>query len=136
MSSGTRILYLDGIPQGTFKNVRLIGEREHVEELYAEIYRLEKGPEVTLDCRSLSTRHYGLLLKFLEEYKGKVVMFARDPVPAPILSRFTETKKIFTPTPGKLISLRFKHLPMSIKGKVATLFGLSVDREEDEHTQT
>lgn len=128
----SRILYLDGIPQKGLVNIHSISSREDVERLYSETFRLQNSPEVTLDCRTLPQGSFSLLLKFVEEYPGSVIMVANDPVSSPILSRFVERKKIFTPTPGQLVGLRFRKVPNSIRAKVGTLFGIVVRDDDDD----
>lgn len=114
-----RILYLEGIPDGkVFKNVRLLNSKESVFSLYETEFNKIAPPEITLDCRELKRSQYSTLLKFIEEYKGSINLIAKEPIPVPILSRFSDYRKYFVPKQGYLIESKIKRVPQSIKQKV------------------
>lgn len=128
-----RVLYLDGIPSGEkLVNVVIVQDKEGIDSLYSGYFCLLEPPHLTLDCRQLHEHSFNTLLKFFEEYKGSLVLIARDPVPVPVLSRFTVVKKIFKPKEGILMEIRLRNLPHSIRAKVYGLFGIVQDENEAE----
>lgn len=126
-----RELFLDCIPEKRISHVVSVANREDTDRLYSEFYMLEHPPGLYLDCRSLPAHQFNNLLKFLEEYKGQIQLAAIDPVPPPVISRFTRVKKGFEPRGGSLLGLRFRNLPNSIKGKVFSLFGIEQGQQEE-----
>lgn len=124
-----RMLFLDGIPEGQrLPNVVRIASKEDISRLYAEHFvKLHPSP-ITLDCRSVRRNLFNHLLKFVEEYKAPLTMVADDPVPSPILSRFTRVKKVFTPRGGNLLGLRLFRVPHSMRDKVWQMYGMIYDR--------
>lgn len=127
-----RELFLDCIPEKRFPHVMSLSIKEDVDRLYSDYYVLMDPPDLYLDCRSLRPAMFNTLLKFVEEYKGKIQLAALDPVPPPIISRFTMIKKGFEPKGGSLLALKFRNVPRSIKGKVFALFGIEQGQYEEE----
>lgn len=126
-----RHLYLDLVPEERYPRIVTVMGREDIDRVYAEFFLLENPPDLYLDCRSLRVNYFNFLLKFVEEYKGRLQLAAVDPVPPPLISRFTHVTKGFESTPGSLLELKFRDLPESIKPKVFGLFGLSYRQEEE-----
>ena len=127
-----RILYLDGIPKDVkLPSVRVMVDKTDVSVLYEEIFALLNPPDVTLDCRSLSPQLLNSMLKFLEEYRGAIIMVVMEPVAEPILSRFTDIKKNFTPRDGLLAEVRLRRLSSIMREKVMSLFGITGVSDEN-----
>lgn len=111
-------------------DVRVLIGRDDIDYLYGSFYCLIDAPNLGLDCRNLSDLSFNLLLKFLEEYRGGVTMLANDPVPAPILSRFSNIQKFFTPRESSIMELRLHSVPNSIREKVGALCGVRLKEDE------
>lgn len=126
-----RVLYLDGLPPGKKINYRYLGNREAINEIYSELFLLQHPPPITLDCRFLQPRMLTMILKFVEEYKADIFLLAFDPVPEPILSRFSEVIKTPMKRGKDFVEVKLKNVPPSMKERVNVLFGLS--SEEDDY---
>jgi len=124
-----RILYIDGFPSGKKKGYRYIGNKDDVSELYSELFYLKDPPELVLDCRFLQPRMMTTLLKFIEEYKGPLKMMVTDPVPEPILSRFTQVEKYPAKRGKDFLEVRLEKIPMSMRERINVLFGLEMSLE-------
>jgi len=123
-----RTLYLDGLPEGVkFKKIIRVGGKDQIDSLYEDNFFRLRAPELTLDCRGLPTNSFNQLLKFIEEYSAPIVMLANDPVPSPILSRFSNVIKLYKPKSGSLLALRLSSLSPVLKDKVSLVLGLSLE---------
>jgi hypothetical protein len=126
-----RVLYLDSLPEKRFSGKFFsIVNQDDIDRLYGGFFSLKEPPFLCLDCRNLSLRGYSRLLKFVEEYRGDLIMIATDPVPPPILSRFTEVVKKFVPQKSSFLELKLRNLPEGLKRRMYGLFGI-VYREEE-----
>jgi hypothetical protein len=128
-----RILYLDSLPEEGFSGKLVsVVTSDDLNRLYGGFFSYKEPPFLCLDCRNLSLRGYGRLLKFVEEYGGDLEMIALDPVSPPILSRFTEVVKNFIPQKSNLLEIKLRNLPEGLKRRMYNLFGLVYKEEEVE----
>ena len=121
-----RVLHIDGVPAGLpIGEAITITKTWEINTLFERYFFLAEHPNLLLDCRFLFPSMYNQLLKFLEEYKGGITLLAVDPVPEPVLSRFIEIHKQFSPPMDSFISVRLRATSPALKPKLETLFGVS-----------
>ena len=120
-----RVLYLDGVPPETrLQNPIVVSRVKELDEIYMLMFRRQPVP-VTLDIRSLQKRHSGRLLKFIEEYRGDIVLIANDPVYPAILSRFNEHVKTTRLQKTTFLELKLQNCRGHLSEKVKQLLGAS-----------
>lgn len=123
-----RTLLIDGIPQGwSLVNPVIVQDRETIEEIYADYYALSEPPALTLDCRSLRTGMFNMLLKFMEEFKGTLTVIANEPIPEPVMSRFSMVHKSYQPREGLLLEMKLREMSPIMREKINALFGLKTE---------
>lgn len=125
-----RTLHLDEAPQGLTGRLIILSTKEDIDELYQTVFLLKEPPAISLDLRTLNSRFIGSLLKFVEEYRGSLSVLARDPVPAPLQSRFTVIKKRFEPSPSEFMEVKLRNLPSGLRTRAYNLFNIR-ERTED-----
>lgn len=128
-----RRIYIDRPVENTpLKGVFSLSSKEEIQNLYGEKLSRMDAPPLVMDCRELNEREFTMLLKFIEEYRGDITIIARDPVPQPILSRFTEIFKNPEVVGGSLLNKRLSRTPFSLRDRVEKMFGIKFPGEEEE----
>lgn len=130
----TRTLYIDKQPDEYWGKYHVLRDKDDIAELYDRYLHLKNGGDITLDCRQLKPILFHNLLKFVEEYKGRIMMVAYDPVLNTVSSRFTEIQKGFNPPEGgSLMEIKLRgRVPNSLKERVNELFGIRLKGEVGE----
>lgn len=118
-----RILYIDTpVPPKDGYKTYTIKTAEEAREFVSEV--LGTSFPVYLDIQGCSSKVFGILLSFLDEFKESVDMIADDPVPLTILSRFRvlQISTVFPEEFYVLESLRWKFQPVSIRTRMNNLY--------------
>lgn len=88
-----RYLILDY--SGKVEETRVLSRSSDIVSLLEDYRFLKTISEVVLDCRGLSDYNFNKLLVFIESFSGSLKVYANDPVPGPVFSRFLHVKKYF-----------------------------------------
>lgn len=116
-------LFINHSPKIQSKHFIELKDTQAVRDMLERYSHLQESPPLTLDTCSLQEYAYNQLLKFIEEYKGDITLFAKDNVPDSILSRFTEHTKKVEVSDFPFIHTRLRRAPKSLKDKVKELYG-------------
>lgn len=123
---------MESVPPYSAKIEKIFNFRDVV-RLFERYSSLEAPPELTLDCRFLSSNGFNSILKFVEEYMGDITMVAYEPVLSTVLSRFTEIKKDFKiPESGSILEFKFRTVSGLLRNKLFAFFDLESEDEEKE----
>lgn len=116
-----RVLIIDNTPKGGEKGWRTVFTKEDVDELYQTFLFVKEHPTLRLDCRQITDQTH--LLKFLEEYRGDIHLYVREPVAGTIISRFQYIYKEPQINKGVFLESFFiRNVRASIREKVYNLF--------------
>lgn len=96
-----RVLFIDSFKGFELQNLITLSSIAEVHSLVERYSFLETPEVISLDLRVLNLKAVTSLLKFIEEYQGDLYVVINDPVPLPVLSRFIEIHKSFTPNKTK-----------------------------------
>lgn len=132
-----RELVLDNVLE-RFPDVIVLEDTEQIQNLFLDYFHLENLPELVLNIKKLPTVHLSSLLKFVEEYEGDIILIAKDdPIPTPILSRFSIIKKE-PEINEKINNIEYlnilkngRYLNKSIKLKILQFLDLDIKEEKE-----
>jgi len=99
-----RLLLLDSAPVPEDRAGAVIvklNSAAELNQLYVKYLKRTKPPDLILDIRWLNHSLQGRILKFVEEYKGSLVIRAMDPILSTILSRMVKVIKLPYVDPDK-----------------------------------
>jgi len=134
MTDLQRTLYIDSpVPPKEGYSQYLIETTEEAREFIANIHGTSF--EIYLDIQGCSSKVFGILLNFFEEYNGPIEVVANDPVPLTVLSRFRTIKvsSMSEEVVDTLESFRWKFQPTSIRTRMNNLFGIKVKGKESDN---
>jgi hypothetical protein len=124
-----RLLYLDGFDEA-IQDLQVLTSLESVASLYNLYFSLKMPIDLALDGRLLSDVALSKLLKFIEEYKGSIVLVLNDRggVVDTLMSRFNDVRVLNRVKPkseSMVLRGQLQGLGMGVRKKLCDFFGLS-----------
>lgn len=108
-----RVLLINSFQGYELQNYQVLEDSKAVDSLMERVINYETPIDLTLDIRPLSSKEVSGLLKFFEEYRGKLIIIINEPVISTILSRFTEIYK------SPVIKPKFSYLDFHLSKQTA-----------------